>query len=96
MKKPDKVYLHNTNLIYAIAPGNTDNLHLRHTFFYNQVGYKCTLNSSPKADFKVDDKYHFIVGGRKLEADPGIYAASDVIEIGEGNKIPLWLFGFLY
>lgn len=96
MKKPDKVYLHNTNLIYAISPGNTDSLHLRHTFFYNQVGYKCTLNSSPKADFKVDGKYHFIVGGRKLEADPGIYAASDVIEIGEGNKIPLWLFGFLY
>ena len=96
MKKPDKVYLHNTNLIYAIAPGNTDSLHLRHTFFYNQVGYKCTLNSSPKADFKVNGKYHFNVGGRKLEADPGIFAASDVIEIGERNKIPLWLFGFLY
>ncbi len=96
MKKPDKVYLHNTNLIYAIAPGNTDSLHLRHTFFYNQVGYKCNLNSSPKADFKVNGKYHFNVGGRKLEPDPGIYAASDVIEVGEGNKIPLWLFGFLY
>ncbi|MBN2635565.1 MAG: ATP-binding protein [Prolixibacteraceae bacterium] len=96
MKKPDRVYMHNTNLIHAIAPGNTDNLHLRHTFFYNQVGYKCVLNSSPVADFKVDGKYLFNVGGRKLEPEKGIYAASDVIEIGEGNKIPLWLFGFLY
>lgn len=96
MKKPDKVYLHNTNLIYAIAPNNTDSLNLRHTFFYNQVGYKCKLKSSPKADFCVNGKYHFNVGGRKLEPEPGIFAASDVIEIGEGNKIPLWLFGFLY
>ncbi len=96
MKKPDKVFLHNTNLIYAIAPNNTDSLNLRQTFFYNQVGYKCKLNSSSKADFLVDNKFHFNVGGRKLEAGIECYAASDVIEIGEGKKIPLWLFGFLY
>ncbi|NQU54277.1 MAG: ATP-binding protein [Bacteroidetes bacterium] len=96
IKKPDKVYLHNTNLIYAIAPNNTGNLNLRQTFFYNQVGYKCQLRTSPKSDFCVDGKYHFIVGGRKLDPTRDIYAASDVIEIGEGNKIPLWLFGFLY
>ncbi len=96
MKKPDKVYLHNTNLLYAIAPNNTESLNLRQTFFYNQVGYKCKLKSSPIADFCVNDKYPFVVGGRKLEADSEIFAASDVIEVGEGNKIPLWLFGFLY
>lgn len=96
MKKPDKVYLHNTNLLYAIAPNNTNNLNLRQTFFYNQVGYKYQLKSSPVADFLVDEKYQFNIGGRKLEPESGIYAASDVIEIGEGNKIPLWLFGFLY
>ena len=96
MKKPDKVYLHNTNLIYAIAPNNTDNLNLRQTFFYNQVGYKCQLKTSPKADFCVNGKHHFVVGGRKLESTSKIFAASDVIEVGEGNKIPLWLFGFLY
>jgi len=96
MKKPDRVYLHNTNLIYAIAPNNTDSINLRHTFFYNQVAYTCSLKSSPKADFCVNDKYPFIVGGRKLEPDSDLYAAADVIEVGEGNKIPLWLFGFLY
>ena len=96
MKKPDKVYLHNTNLIYAIAPNNTENLNLRQTFFYNQVAYKNRLKTSAKADFLINEKYHFIVGGRKIEPATDIFAASDVIEIGEGNKIPLWLFGFLY
>jgi len=96
MKKPDKVYLHNTNLIYAIAPNNTENLNLRQTFFYNQVAYKNKLKTSAKADFLINEKYHFIVGGRKIEPATDIYAASDVIEIGGGNKIPLWLFGFLY
>jgi uncharacterized protein len=96
MKKPDKVYMHNTNLQYAIAPENTDNLNLRHTFFYNQVGYRHKLNSCQKVDFCVDGTYNFEVGGRKLKPTSDAYAASDVIEIGEDNKIPLWLFGFLY
>ncbi|MFV0267172.1 MAG: ATP-binding protein [Draconibacterium sp.] len=96
MKKPDKVYMHNTNLLHAIAPDNTDNLTMRQTFFYNQVGYKRKLSKSPVADFCVDGKYQFNVGGRKLQAEGDIYAASDVIEIGQGKKIPLWLFGFLY
>ena len=96
MKKPDTVYIHNTNLLYAIAPNNTDSLTMRLTFFYNQVGYKHRLAKSPVADFCVDGKYKFNVGGRKLEAKDDIFAASDVIEVGEGNKIPLWLFGFLY
>jgi hypothetical protein len=96
VKKPAKVYMQNTNLLYAIAPTNTDNINLRHTFFYNQVDYICEVKSSPDADFLVNNKYNFTVGGRKIEPAPGIYAAADVIEIGEGNKIPLWLFGFLY
>ncbi len=96
MKKPDQVYMQNTNLLYAIAPNNTESLTMRLTFFYNQVGYKHQLSKSPIADFCVDGKYKFNVGGRKLEPTADIYAASDVIEVGEGNKIPLWLFGFLY
>jgi len=95
-KKPDKVYMHNTNLLYAIAPDNTESINLRQTFFYNQVDYICNVKSSPLADFCVNSKYHFIVGGRKLEPGSDLFAASDVIETGEGNKIPLWLFGFLY
>jgi len=96
MKKPDKVYMHNTNLLYAIAPNNTDKINLRHTFFYNQVGYQLPVNSSSKSDFMIDNKYHFTVGGHKTEPKRGLIAAGDMIEIGTKNKIPLWLFGFLY
>ena len=96
MKKPDKVYMHNTNLLYAIAPNNMDKINLRHTFFYNQVGYKSIVNSSPKANFLVNNKYHFVIGGHRTEPRKNTIAAADMIEIGSKNKIPLWLFGFLY
>jgi uncharacterized protein len=96
MKKPDRVYMHNTNLLYAIAPNNAEKVNLRHTFFYNQVGYKHTVHSSAIADFFVDNSFEFIVGGHKTEATEQCFAAADMIETGENKKIPLWLFGFLY
>ncbi len=96
MKKPDKIYMQNTNLLYAIAPTNTEKMNLRHTFFYNQVGYKIPVKSSEKADFLVDEQYHFHVGGHKTIPEKGLFAACDMIETGQNNKIPLWLFGFLY
>lgn len=97
IKKPDLVYLHNTNLMYAIDEGNINNKLLRQTFFYNQVGYKNQIKSSANADFKVNDQYHFSVGGKYTEpVQEGYFAAADMIEIGEGNTIPLWLMGFLY
>jgi len=97
IKKPDLVYMHNTNLVYAIDPGNISNKIMRQTFFYNQVGYQHQIKSSGNADFKVDNKYHFSIGGKySLPAEEGYYAAADMIEIGNGNIIPLWLFGFLY
>jgi predicted AAA+ superfamily ATPase len=96
MKKPDKVYMHNTNLLYAIAPTNIESLNLRHTFFLNQLNYQNSVLSSEKGDFLINGMYHFMVGGRKLEPKGESYAASDMIEVGNGNKIPLWLFGFLY
>jgi uncharacterized protein len=97
IKKPDLVYLQNTNLVYAIDPGNINNKILRQTFFYNQVNYQHQVKSSEKADFKVDDQFDFSVGGKySLPTEDGFYAAADMIEVGNANIIPLWLFGFLY
>lgn len=97
IKKPNLVYLYNTNLMYAIDPDNITNKTLRQTFFYNQVGYQHLIKSSEKADFKVDGLYHFNIGGKyTLPAEEGNYAAADMIEIGTEKVIPLWLFGFLY
>ncbi|MDA3929133.1 MAG: AAA family ATPase [Prolixibacteraceae bacterium] len=96
-KKPTKVYLQNTNLLNTVAPGNRDNTTFRQTFFYNQVATKNSVKSVEGFDFKVNDKYLFTVGGKYNEpAKANGYAAADRIEIGEGHKIPLWLFGFLY
>ncbi len=96
-KKPDQVYLQNTNLIHAIDPANVNNSNLRLTFFYNQVGYQHVVKNSSIADFKVNDIWHFTVGGKYTEPkDQNCFAAADLIEVGEGNTIPLWLFGFLY
>lgn len=97
IKKPDQVYLHNTNLMYAIDPANINNKILRQTFFYNQVGYQHQIKSSGKADFNVNDQFHFNIGGKyTLPAEDGYFAGADMIETGTGNIIPLWLFGFLY
>ena len=96
-KKPHSVYAHNTNILYAIEPENVNNGNLRSTFFYNQVGYQQIIKSSELADFKVNEKYHFSVGGKYTEPkNENTFAAADMIEIGKGNIIPLWLFGFLY
>ncbi|MBW8330741.1 MAG: AAA family ATPase [Prolixibacteraceae bacterium] len=97
IKKPDLVYLHNTNLMYAIDPANISNNTLRQTFFYNQLGYQHQVKSSGKADFKVDDEFHFSVGNKyTVPIDDESFAAADMIELGSGRIIPLWLFGFLY
>ena len=97
IKKPDQVYLQNTNLMYAIDDTNINSKILRKTFFYNQVGYKNQIKSSEKADFKVNDQFQFNIGGKyTLPAEEGYFSAADMIEIGKGNVIPLWLFGFLY
>ncbi len=96
LKKPTKIYLHNTNLLFTVAPDNVHNENIRQTFFYNQVGYKNTVKSSEESDFKVAGEYEFLVGGKYLLPNENGYAAVDRIEIGEGKRIPLWLFGFLY
>jgi len=97
MKKPTKVYMQNTNLLHTVAPGNRDNATYRQTFFYNQVSSKNSLKSVEGFDFKVNDNYLFTIGGKYSEPTTvNSYSAADRIEIGEGNKIPLWLFGFLY
>jgi len=95
MKKPDKIYMHNTNLLYVIAPENAHMSNLRQTFFLNQVNCILPVNSSYKGDFLVNNRYHFRISGNDIESRDDIFTAADMIETGAENKIPLWLFGFL-
>ena len=97
LQKPDLVYLQNTNLLHIIAPDNINNRNLRLTFLYNQMAYHHKVSSSSEYDFRVDDQFNLSVGGKYTQAEgENSFAAADMIEVGEGNTIPLWLFGFLY
>jgi predicted AAA+ superfamily ATPase len=101
LSKPEKIYLNNTNLIHALETEKPDIGNLRETFFCNQVRAVLSVTSSQKADFTVNGKVQFEVGGKNKGHEQIIgldqaYLALDNLEYGFGNKIPLWLFGFLY
>jgi uncharacterized protein len=101
ISKPEKIYLQNTNLCYLV-PNDKQNIgKLRETFFANQVSYKHSLHTSSNGDFLVDNLYHFEIGGagktyQQIADVPNSYLSVDDILVGVGNKIPVWLFGFMY
>lgn len=97
-KKPSKVYMYSSNLIYPIRPEEVNLQAVRETFFFNQLMKDSLLNETPRnAHFLVNETYHFrIEENVKIKNNPDFYYAVDKTEIGEGNMIPLWLFGFLY
>jgi predicted AAA+ superfamily ATPase len=101
MNKPDKIYLDNTNLLYALATSQVNEGNIRETFFTNQMHVLHKLNTSKQGDFLVDDTYTFEIGGANKTFDQikdlkNSFATVGDMETGYGNKIPLWLFGLLY
>lgn len=101
LQKPDKIFLENTNLMYAFRGKHSDIGNVRETFFVNQLRYKYAIAFSVQSDFLVEGKYTFEIGGksknkRQIKNISDAYIAADDIEYGFENKIPLWLFGFLY
>jgi predicted AAA+ superfamily ATPase len=101
LAKPEKVYLNNTNLIFALEENKPDIGNIRETFFFNQLEAIATVTSSKKTDFTVNNRYSFEIGGKNKGREqvmglPEAYLALDNIEYGFANKIPLWLFGLLY
>ncbi len=101
MNKPDKLYLENTNIAYALSLTTPDIGTLRETFFLNQLSAKHFVSYSKKADFFIDNKYTFEIGGKnktkkQIQGLDNAYIVKDNIEYGFDNIIPLWLFGFLY
>ena len=100
LTKPDKIFLGNTNLMHALCP-IIDKGNERETFFCSQLKASQEVIYPQKGDFMINDKYLFEVGGKGKTFDqiadlPDSYLAIDDTEIGHGNRIPLWLFGFLY
>jgi predicted AAA+ superfamily ATPase len=109
VSKPDKLLMYNTNLMHAISH-NADKGTQREAFFVNQI--KSADYNTPKliderillaqeGDFLIEGRYTVEVGGKGKSFDQvkeveDAYIAADDIEVGFGNKIPLWLFGFMY
>jgi len=101
LQKPDKLYLENPNYIYTLVPDMVNKGSLRETFLVNQLRYKHKVEYTEPGDIIVNRNQTIEVGGkqktrRQIANVQAAWIASDEIEFGSGNKIPLWLFGFLY
>lgn len=101
LSKPDKIYLHNPNMLTALTGNKADVGTLRETFFINQLLQNHTANYIEKGDFLIDNKWVFEVGGpnktsKQIKDVPNSFIVMDDIEVGAYNTIPLWLFGFMY
>ncbi len=100
LNKPEKIYLNNTNLAYALSSSLQTGT-ARETFFANQLSPGHRLRFNKQGDFLVDDSYVFEVGGRKkghrqISGLKNAFVVADDLELPVAGKIPLWLFGFLY
>lgn len=100
LARPEKIYCDNTNLMHALVP-RIDVGVKRETYFYNQVRKDHEVSFAGTGDFIVDGRYCFEVGGKgkrfgQIADLPDSYVVNDDVENTIGNKIPLWLFGFLY
>lgn len=100
LQKPEKIYLFHPNISHALAYQNAELGSIRESFFINQVSSSFKITYSQKGDFKVGN-HTFEIGGsnksqKQIQGVDSAFIAMDNIEIGYKNKIPLWLFGFLY
>ena len=102
LTKPDKVYLENPNILYALAPTKVDIGTLRETFAIGCLSESYNVEyGKVQGDFKVDGKYTFEIGGRSKDFSQiaGVkdsYIFADDWDMPDGAKLPLWMLGFLY
>ena len=100
-KKPAKIMLHNSNLLYAIYPIHVEKQNAMETFFVNSLWKDHKVNQGSRDSlYMVDERLKFRVcdaeaSGKTRNSPDTIYARYNT-EIGKDNQIPLWLFGFLY
>lgn len=101
MQKPDKIYLHNTNILYALSQQFNIGT-VRECFVVNQLSVNHTIEYGKKdGDFKIDGNIIFEVGGHDKTFDqiadiPNSYILADNIEYPIGHKLPLWIIGLTY
>ena len=98
-KKPSKIMMHNSNLMYSIYPVKVEEQDVLDTFFVNTLWKDHKVHKGDKnVSFMVDEVMPFKIcqEGAKIKNNPNVTYALHKAEIGRGNQIPLWMFGFLY
>ena len=98
-KKPAKLMMHNSNLMYAVYPVKVNEQGVLDAFFMNTMYKDHKLYMGDKgSSFIVDEglRFRICTDKCKLKNNPEVYYVMHRKELGEGNIIPLWLFGFLY
>lgn len=101
LQKPDKIYIHNPNVLCALSSQRRIGT-LRECFVLNQLSIEHTVEyGKDKGDFKIDGRIVVEVGGKDKSFDqiadvPNSYVLADQMEFPVGKKLPLWLMGFLY
>lgn len=102
LSKPDKVYLENPNILYALAPAKVEIGTLRETFAVDCLSeFHVVEYGKTQGDFKVDSKYTLEIGGRskdfsQIAGMKDSYVFADDWDMPDGAKLPLWMLGFLY
>ncbi len=102
LSKPDKVYLENPNIMYALAPSKVEIGTLREVFAVGSLSQSHIVEyGKTQGDFKIDGKYTFEIGGRnknftQIAGVKDSYIFADDWDMPDGAKLPLWMLGFLY
>lgn len=107
LSKPEKIYLDNTSYLYALSKQEPNIGTVRETFLANMLSVYYEMHKQgevqipKKGDFLSPDEQVFEVGGKskglaQIAGQANSWVAADLIEFGEGRKIPLWIFGFCW
>ncbi|MBQ3777652.1 MAG: hypothetical protein II835_06135 [Fibrobacter sp.] len=102
LSKPDKVYLENSNIMYALAPTKVEIGTLREVFAVGSLSQSHIVEyGKTQGDFKIDGRYTFEIGGRnknftQIAGLKDSYIFADDWDMPDGAKLPLWMLGFLY
>ena len=99
LQKPQKIFLNNTNLIYALAESPPDIGTIREHFAISQISVSHQLSQSDQSDFLVDNHWQLEIGGsnkvNKTYTKPVILVL-DQLEYPVAGQVPLWMLGLLY
>jgi predicted AAA+ superfamily ATPase len=101
LQKPEKIFLNNTNLAYALAEGQVETGAIRETFFYSQLSNLYSVEMPKQGDFLINHKWTFEIGGKRKSREQIVkvdnaWIVKDEIETASTGVIPLWMFGLLY